>query len=147
MSGIKAGKVKKNLGLIDNTRNDAVVDENKRKEIIFSFRYLLEDSDFHIDHDDASYFQTIIRRMQEVCRQTFISLVVNNSRAWRFHRVTWSDERVSRDGFGIPGEEDLYDEAYQFSVSGNEHGRIVGFFTDGRIFNIVWFDKDHTLYP
>jgi len=144
---VKVGKINRQSSFIDSDRNDVIVAENKRKPINFTFKYFTEDKDFHINHTDLKYLQTVIRRLQEVCRLTFTELVTNNSRAWRFHPVDWKDKRVSRDGFNIVGETDLYDEAYQFSVSGNEHGRIVGFFTDGRTFNVVWFDKDHKLYP
>ena len=147
MSSIKANRVQKNLSIIDSSRNDVVINENKKRFINFSFQYVLEDDDFHLNHSDSLYYSSVIRRLQEMCRVSFMDLVQNNSKSWRFHPIDWRDKRVSRDGFGLCGEEDLYDEAYQFSVSGNEHGRIAGFFTDGRTFNVVWFDKDHKLYP
>jgi len=78
---------------------------------------------------------------------TKLNLLVNRSSALKAHGVDWSDSRVSRDSFGIPNENDLCAEAYQFSISVNEDGRVIGFFTGDYTFNIVWFDKDHKLYP
>ncbi len=75
-----------------------------------------------------------------------LALITNRSSALRAHPVDFNEKRVSRNSFGIPNETDLCDEAFQFSVSSNAHGRIVGFFT-GSTFNIVWFDRKHALYP
>lgn len=136
---------KSKTSFINSAANQEKID-NKNKPINFSFKYILEDETFHINREDASYFQHIIHRLQDLCSKTFMELMAERSSALRFHPIDWSDSRVSRDGFGMPREDDLYDEAYQFSISSNEHGRIVGFFTDQLTFNIVWFDKDHELY-
>lgn len=143
---IKPVSVPRSSGFINSSKNDAVL-ENKNCEINFSFRYMKDsDGEFHINHDDAGYFQTILKRLHDLSSHSFMSLTTNRSPALRFHRIKWDQDSVTRESFDIPGEDDLYDEAYQFSVSSNEHGRIMGFFTDQRTFNIVWLDKDHRLY-
>jgi hypothetical protein len=53
--------------------------------------------------------------------------------------------KVSENSFGIPGEEQLVDTPYQFSLTSNEHGRVHGFFVEN-IFFVVWLDPKHQLY-
>jgi len=139
-------RVTPQTAFINSEANQVKID-NKNHPINFSFKYLTEDDIFHINRDEGSYFQHIIHRLQCLCTKTFMELMADRSPALRFHQIDWDDPRVSRDGFGLPIENDLYDEAYQFSTSSNEYGRIVGFFTDQLTFNIVWFDKEHNLYP
>lgn len=142
MSRFQAPKHGKKLSHIDAARLGT--DQRAQpKNINFSFKYLLEDKDFHLDHGDVAYFRTAIRRFKGMCGMTKSELTSNRSSALRCHPINWLD--TSRSSFGIPNEQDLCDEAYQFSISSNENGRVIGFFT-GDDFNIVWFDKDHLLY-
>lgn len=72
-------------------------------------------------------------------------LIHSRSSSLRCHPINWGDDGVCRDCFGILREDELCDKPYQLTLSANKYGRIHGFFT-GNIFNIVWFDKNHTLY-
>ena len=73
-------------------------------------------------------------------------LVQYKGKGLRNHPIDWSDPRVSERGFGVQRCEFLDESAYQFSVSGNEHGRIIGALID-TVFYVIWFDPDHQLYP
>lgn len=113
----------------------------------FSFKYLqLEDTTFPAEHTDATYYYKIVERLKALSSMAVSDLLTSRSDALRCHPIDWNDNRVSRNGFGIPREEELYDRPYQISVSQEAYGRLHGFFT-GNIFNLVWFDKDHSLYP
>ncbi|NMG11911.1 hypothetical protein DP117_35700 [Brasilonema sp. UFV-L1] len=67
----------------------------------------------------------------------------NRSSALRCHPIDWIDTTESC--FGFPGEEQLVDTPYQFSISSNKHGRVHGFFIE-EVFYIVWLDPNHKLY-
>ena len=62
----------------------------------------------------------------------------------RFHPVRFHENRVSEDGFGLG--EDADEDAWEFSLTANKHGRVFGFFVEN-VFYIVWLDPDHKLYP
>ena len=56
--------------------------------------------------------------------------------------IEW--KKTSQKNFGLPDEQ-IAKQPYQFSISANKHGRIMGFFTDN-VFHIVWFDHSHSVY-
>ncbi|MCK5211832.1 hypothetical protein KAJ89_03965 [Candidatus Parcubacteria bacterium] len=72
-------------------------------------------------------------------------MTIYNSDGLRCHRIKFNDKNVTEDSFGIPNLEELDDEAWQFHLSTNEHGRVHGYFI-GNIFSIVWLDPKHNLY-
>ncbi len=57
--------------------------------------------------------------------------------------VNWED--TTETGFGIPNEEQLVEQPWQFPLTSNQHGRVIGFFI-GNVFYVVWLDPDHRLY-
>lgn len=63
----------------------------------------------------------------------------------RVHPIDFADERVSVDGFGIRGDIDADELAWQFALSANEHGRVHGFLVDDTFF-VRWLDPEHNLY-
>jgi len=69
-----------------------------------------------------------------------------NPKALRIHRINWNHPKASQKGFQIPNQQDLDDEAWQFSISEHQNGRVHGFLID-TIFHVVWLDPDHGLYP
>ena len=103
------------------------------------------DSTFLVNHADASYYHKVIERLQGLSSTSVSELMSNRSPTLRCHPIDWLDSGVSREKFGILREDELCDKPYQISI-GLSTGRLHGFFT-GDIFNIVWFDKDHKLYP
>jgi hypothetical protein len=67
----------------------------------------------------------------------------DRSKALRSHLIKW--EETTEDSFGLPGEDQLVDCPWEFSLSANEYGRVHGFIIETR-FYVVWLDKDHHLY-
>ena len=110
----------------------------------FSYKYTnLSHNVFHFNDRDVSYFVHVIQRLHDLCRYRVLELKTSKSSALRFHPIHWND--TTQRSFGLPHEDQLVEEPYQFSVSVNEHGRIHGFFIDN-VFYIVWFDPYHRLY-
>lgn len=83
-------------------------------------------------------------RLKDLSSLTSFDLKANRSSSLRFHPINWKD--TSQDSFGIISEEQLVDQAYQFSLSANQYGRVHGFFIQ-EVFYIVWLDPNHKLYP
>ena len=141
-----APKVNKNVPHKNNpiSLSKEAATEKGEPLISFSFKYLQDDNEkFRYSPHDAGYFVEVLRRLQSVCGLKKIELLVSRSSALRAHPISWSE--TTEEEFGIPGEEQLVDTPFQFSIGANEHGRIHGFFIRDT-FNVVWFDKHHKLY-
>ena len=114
----------------------------------FSFKFLdLDHEVFRCRDREPIYFQRLLERMKDLSGMPVSELTnARPNAALRFHRINWRDERVSVKSFGIRGWERFDEDAWQFSLSANEHGRVHGFLYLG-VFYIVWLDPEHRLYP
>jgi hypothetical protein len=112
--------------------------------IKFSFKYLdLTHVKFHFNDREVVYFFKVIERFQKLSQNKVLYLKTNRSSGLRFHGIDWPD--TTENNFGIPLEDEIVDQPWQFEISSNEHGRVHGFFI-GNVFNVVWFDPKHLLY-
>jgi hypothetical protein len=110
----------------------------------FSFKYLAVDHDvFHFHNRDTTYFVSCIHRLKHISCLKCGELKYPTVKALRNHFIRWED--TSRKCFGLPNEEQLVEQPFQFSISANEHGQVIGFFIEP-IFYVVWFDADHRRY-
>ena len=123
------------------------IDETKK--VSFNFRRLHNIRDkFDYQCKGAIYFNCLINRFCEISRMSRQELTVTNRGdhcGLRCHSINFNDDNVTENGFGIPGNDEVNDDAWQFSLSSNEHGRVHGYFV-GNIFFIVWLDPEHNLY-
>jgi hypothetical protein len=119
--------------------------ENTHSDLVkFSFKYLAVDHDvFDFRNQDASYFVTCIHRLKHICCFKCNELKYPTVKALRNHFIRWED--TSQQRFGLPNEEQLVEQPFQFGISANEHGRVIGFFIEP-IFYVVWFDPEHRMY-
>lgn len=114
--------------------------------ITFSFKYLdLTHKKFQIGQQESRYFETVLRRLKDVCAYNSIELFSNRSSSLRAHPIEWHDTSEP-EGFSCLNNQLRDHPAYQFQISSNEHGRVHGIFIN-TIFYIVWFDPNHKLYP
>jgi len=143
MSKIKTPKPPAGNPSISNAKQQA---EQKATELInFSFKYLdNQHHKFTYGSHNGGYFVEVINRIKEICKLTKLELLANRSAALRAHPITWNS--TSEERFGFPKEDEIVDTPYQFSIASNEHGRVHGFFIYNT-FYVVWFDKNHQLYP
>ena len=110
----------------------------------FSFKYLVSDHDSYLyKHKDSSYFLKLIERVAMISAMDCDELKSQYKKTLRNHYIKWDD--TTQDGFGILNEEQLVDRPFQFSISVNEHGRVIGFFI-ANTFYVVWFDTEHNTY-
>lgn len=117
---------------------------HKKREVIFSYKYLdTSHTKFKIDQLKGDYFRNLIDRLKSLSTMTPDEMRQSGSKTLRSHTIKWED--VSEDGFGIPNEEEIVSNPWQFSISGNQYGRVHGFWIDDT-FYIRWLDFNHQLY-
>jgi len=114
----------------------------------FSFKFLdLNHEFFRCKDCEPLYFQRLLDRMKDLSGMPVAELTnARPNAALRFHKIDWESDRVSVKTFGIRGWEEYDQEAWQCSVSANEHGRVHGFLVDN-VFYVFWLDPEHRLYP
>ena len=109
----------------------------------FSFRYFKQSpSEFDITKKESQYFLKVLERLSVLSMYTVAELKQCDNKTLRCHSIEW--KKTSQKNFGLPDEQ-IAKQPYQFSISANKHGRIMGFFTDN-VFHIVWFDHSHSVY-
>lgn len=113
----------------------------------FSFKFYDADhAEFHCKDREPEYFRKLLERIKELSREKISSLTNRKAdRVLRFHPVDFADERVSQPGFSIAGWEEYDEDAWQFSLSKSENGRVHGFLIEN-VFYVVWLDPRHRLY-
>lgn len=111
----------------------------------FSFKYFIHDHEVCPKEFADGYTGKLLERLRDLSSWTIKQFTGASTKSVRNHRITWPD--TSRpDGFDHLPEQLREGEAWQFSVSVNEHGRVHGLLI-GNVFNIVWLDSQHALYP
>ena len=131
-------KIKKQTIAFKNIKKEQV----EPRCISFSFKFL-DNEKFGYSKED-SYFSSFLQRLCDISKMTSTELRNFRSKAIRSHAVDWSKKSI-KDGFSHLSEE-LQSEAWQFSISSNKHGRVLGFMIDP-VFYIVWLDHKHLVYP
>lgn len=69
--------------------------------------------------------------MKDLCMMPCNQLKQVPHHALKNHYIDWKD--VSEESFGIPNEDEIVDRPFQFGITVNEHGRVIGFFI-GNVF-------------
>ena len=113
--------------------------------ISFSYRYLRKTEKFNYECKDTIYFCKVIQRLKQISSYTPRQLKTNRSQSLRCNPIDWDGKGITEECFGLPREDELVDQPYEFQISANKHGRVHGFFI-GPVFYIVWFDPDHNLF-
>ncbi len=113
--------------------------------ISFSYRYLKKTTKFDYERRKARYFCKVIDRLRDISSYTPTELKTSRSRSLRCTPIDWDREGLTESCFGLPHEDELADQPYEFEISANKYGRIHGFFVD-TVFYIVWLDPDHNLF-
>ena len=110
----------------------------------FSFRY------FHEEHPkysakaitDLKDWAFVVRGLKQVSGLTWRE--IKQARQFRAHEVTWSDT-AERAGFKHLAPEFQRFPAFQFKAF--DICRVFGFFDQINVFQIVWLDRNHAIYP
>lgn len=115
--------------------------------IRFSFKFLDETDDaFQFEGNQPHYFLKLLQRLRDMSRLEMSDVLRNlgQHKGMRCHPIDWS-ETTRVNGFGIPID-GADANAWQFSLTSNEHGRVHGFLIESTFF-VVWLDPQHNLYP
>ena len=121
----------------------------KEKKISFNFHYLNEIKyKFEYKNRDANYFCKLIEKIKTLSNYTRLELEQNVrlKTSLHYHQIDFSDKKVTENEFNFNMSGDLCDDAWQFSLTVNAHGRVHGFYIEN-VFHVVWFDPDHKLIP
>lgn len=113
--------------------------------ISFNFKRLYEKEDkFCYSTKETGYFLKLIQRLKDISGLTRKEMM-NNWKGLRFHQIDFFNaKQLTEKSFGILCE-DVDNDAWQFQLSSNEHGRVHGYFV-ANVFYIVWLDPNHELY-
>jgi len=113
--------------------------------VSFNFRRLCTKREkFNYECCDQNYFNTLLDRLKNISGMSRNEMTITNKRSLKCHEINFKDKGVTENTFGIYGK-DVDDDAWQFQLTSNEHGRVHGYFI-GNTFYIVWLDPDHKLY-
>jgi hypothetical protein len=133
-----------------NTFNKFSPTRPEEKNIGISFRYLKEgNGKFEYKKQNEGYFQELIDKIKAFCGYTRKQLEsdLRLKDQWRYHEIEFGSPRITESHFGINIlRNDVYEDARQFQLTSNEHGRVHGFWIEN-IFYVVWLDPKHELCP
>lgn len=140
----KSGGSNRNSSLIKSGSNSDALENLTCFSLKF---YDKKNKNFQCTDRDGKYFQALLDRMKDLSYHSVAKLTKQKpDSTLRFHRIDFKDHAVSEKGFGIARGEEYDLDAWQFSISANEHGRVHGSLI-GNVFHLVWLDPDHNLYP
>jgi hypothetical protein len=111
-----------------------------------SFQYLETTHPlFDVARCGSPYFRLLLSRLKDLSGLQVGEFRTARSHSLRLHRIEFGDRRVSVRSFAVPGRPQVDRDAWQFSLSANEHGRVHGFLVRDT-FYVRWLDPDHNLY-
>ncbi|MES9964560.1 MAG: hypothetical protein ABW116_13580 [Candidatus Sedimenticola sp. 20ELBAFRAG] len=120
----------------------------------FSFRFWKQREYFGLDSSKPSWFVSLLDRLKELSGKRIDSFLSDLSAhsAWRYHKIDWNQKNipVQRKDLGwvdaaYRDNEDDY-PLLQFQIS-QALGRVVGFWDENSVFNIVLLDPLHNIQP
>ena len=156
-------KIKRAANQLRRQSDDAVASESpkvrrpsrppERWRWSFSFKYWIQIDHFGLAGIEGKWFASLLQRFQQLSGQEIDRVLKDYGAAdrYRFHKINWSAKRIpisKTDLSHVPSHYlDSADyEFLQFQVS-TSLGRVVGFFDEAWIFNIVLLDSLHNLQP
>lgn len=117
------------------------------QELRFSFKLidLCGNPKFSINTCGANYLDAMLQRFCAVSSMTVQEFRACRSSALRSHPIRWQNTSEPN-GFAHLNDQLQDEDAYQFELSANAHGRVHGLLLDNT-FYVVWLDPNHNLYP
>ncbi|WP_210236263.1 hypothetical protein [Ochrobactrum sp. CGA5] len=90
------------------------------------------------------YTRALMSRLRDLSTWKVSEFTSNRSSAIRAHPIDWNGTS-RKDGFDLNEQYQAY-TPWQFSISANEDGRVIGLLIDD-CFYVVWLDHHHKVYP
>lgn len=113
----------------------------------FSFKYLdlVSNAKFCLAHCQDGYLEKLLLRLRDVNGITVNEFRTTKANALRAHTHVWSKTSEPK-GFTCLNSQLRENEAWQFEITSNLHGRVHGILLDDTFF-VVWLDPKHKMYP
>lgn len=136
-----------------STKTPVLVDVGERKWT-FSFRYWKQIEFFGLDRSNSSWFVSLIEKLKDLSDKEVKNFVSTGSErdAWRYHNINWNQQNIPIQRRDLDWLERDYrdnEEEYpivQFQIS-QALGRVVGFWDENSVFNILLLDPLHNIQP
>lgn len=121
---------------------------------IFSFRFWNQIEYFGLDRTEPKWFISLIEKLKELSQLSKQSVLedMTTRKNYRYHKIDWNQKNIPIQRTDLNwidkdylNNSDEY-EMYQFQVS-QALGRIVGFWDENLVFNIVLLDPLHNIQP
>ncbi|HID4048526.1 TPA: hypothetical protein ACXE9F_005083 [Pluralibacter gergoviae] len=124
------------------------------KKWAFSFRFWRQIENFGFDRTEASWFVSLMEKLSELSQKDVKGFITNGADrdAWRYHPIKWNQKNIPIKRKDLSWVDSDYldnNEEYpllQFQIS-QALGRVVGFWDEQQIFNIVLLDPLHNIQP
>jgi len=129
-------------------------DPGPPQKFSFSFKYFRQIENFGLSSADQVWFISLLTRLSEICGLTVDEFrnLADPKNTFRYHPIDWSKKNCPIELWQLDWLDKHYREdnpnyvMYQFAISKGE-GRVVGFFDENNVFNIVLLDREHNLQP
>ncbi len=120
----------------------------------FSFRFWEQTKHFGLDRSPPKWFVSLLEKLKELsCFQIDKFLTDGKKKyAWRYHAIDWNQQNIPIQRKDLEWVDAAYKDnpddypLLQFQVS-QALGRVVGFWDENTIFNIVLLDPFHNIQP
>ena len=136
------------------TANKPVVESVGEKKWTFSFQYWKQVEFFGLDKSSSSWFVSLIEKLKDLSEKEVKNFVSSGSDrdAWRYHNINWNQKNIPLRREDLDWLEKGYREneaeypIVQFQIS-RALGRVVGFWDENGVFNILLLDPLHNIQP
>jgi hypothetical protein len=121
---------------------------------MFSFRFFKQIENFGLDKQDANWFVSVIEKLVDLSNETvdvfFADKIKKNY--WRYHDISWTKKNVPIRREDLKWlQKDYLENATEFPIVqfqiSKALGRVVGFWDENRVFNIILLDPLHNIQP
>lgn len=120
----------------------------------FSFRFWNQIEYFGLNKSQPKWFVSLLEKLKELSDKQIDKFLADGTErdAWRYHPIDWNQKNIPIQQKDLEWIDSAYKDnpidypLLQFQVS-QALGRVVGFWDENNIFNIVLLDPHHNIQP
>jgi len=120
----------------------------------FSFRFWEQIRYFGLDKSQPKWFVSLLDKLKELSNIQIDKFLADGTErdAWRYHPINWNQKNIPIQSKDLEWVDPVYKDnlddypLLQFQIS-QALGRVVGFWDENNIFNIVLLDPLHNIQP
>ena len=137
---------------------EPILDKSKKSfkewKWVFSFRYWEQIEYFGLDTRNTKWFVSFLEKLKDLSKENrnFILDDYQCQQRLRYHKINWNQKNIPIKRGDLSWIDAVYldnsdeYEFYQFQIS-QALGRIIGFWDENLVFNIVLLDPLHNIQP